>query len=172
MDTVYLVLVLVWGLVWGACTRQNVLDKGYEDEGLKYFFIGFFLGLIGFILAYAKPDLKKEYMDNQFRQMIENQNKIMNSQMAAPPPRAEVNDGWRCFCGAMNREYEGSCHSCGRTQAEAKKASKEKEAHNSEEAIPNQTPTTDQLREFKAMLDEGLITEEEYNAKKKQLLGL
>ena len=34
MDTVYLVLVLVWGLVWGACTRQNVLDKGYEDEGL------------------------------------------------------------------------------------------------------------------------------------------
>lgn len=171
MDAVYWILLIVWGLVWGACTRQCVLDKGYEDEGGKYFAIGFFLGLLGFILAYAKPDLKKEYMDNQFRQMIENQNKIMNSQMAAPPPRAAIKDGWKCFCGAMNREYEGSCHSCGRTQAESKKASKEI-ANRSEEPKPNQATAADQLREFKAMLDEGLITEEEYNAKKKQLLGL
>ena len=30
----------------------------------------------------------------------------------------------------------------------------------------------DEIREFKALLDEGLITQEEYEAKKRQLLGL
>ena len=35
-----------------------------------------------------------------------------------------------------------------------------------------QAPVSEQITELKSMLDEGLITEEEFAAKKKQLLGL
>ncbi|MBR1764857.1 MAG: SHOCT domain-containing protein [Ruminococcus sp.] len=175
MDAVYWILLIVWGLVWGACARQCVLDKGYEDEGGKYFAIGFFLGLLGFILAYAKPDMKKQYMDQQFKVMMENQNRMMSGQ-SAPPRQAAAEGGWRCTCGEMNKDYEGSCHNCYKTRAEVKMAEKaKKEAREAEKAAPPQTQqasVSDQLRDFKAMLDEGLITEEEYNAKKKQLLGL
>ena len=35
-----------------------------------------------------------------------------------------------------------------------------------------ESSSADEIRKFKALLDEGIITEEEFNAKKKQLLGL
>ena len=44
-----------------------------------------------------------------------------------------------------------------------------------EEAEPAQPKSTDvvqQLRDFKDLLDSGVITQEEFDAKKKQLLGL
>lgn len=38
--------------------------------------------------------------------------------------------------------------------------------------VVNQTTDADELRKFKQLFDDGIITEEEFNAKKKQLLGL
>ena len=35
-----------------------------------------------------------------------------------------------------------------------------------------ETSSADELRKYKQLLDEGVITEEEFEAKKKQLLGL
>ena len=39
-------------------------------------------------------------------------------------------------------------------------------------AVSKATAEADALKKYKEMMDNGLITEEEYNAKKKQLLGL
>jgi hypothetical protein len=42
-----------------------------------------------------------------------------------------------------------------------------------EYSVPlQQTSTADEIRKYKALLDDGLIAQEEYEAKKKQLLGL
>ena len=38
--------------------------------------------------------------------------------------------------------------------------------------IPEAKSTTEQLRQLKQLLDEGILTKEEFEAKKKQLLGL
>lgn len=38
--------------------------------------------------------------------------------------------------------------------------------------IQQPVDTAEELRKFKSLLDEGIITEEEFNAKKKQLLGI
>lgn len=41
-----------------------------------------------------------------------------------------------------------------------------------EKAMPAQLSSADELKKFKGLLDEGIITQEEFDAKKKQLLGL
>lgn len=41
-----------------------------------------------------------------------------------------------------------------------------------EKLIPTQLSNADELKKFKTLLDEGIITQEEFDAKKKQLLGL
>lgn len=50
---------------------------------------------------------------------------------------------------------------------------KVKDAHNIVvEKIGNDISSADELRKFKQLLDEGIITEEEFNAKKKEILNL
>jgi hypothetical protein len=38
--------------------------------------------------------------------------------------------------------------------------------------MTNEVPPADELKKFKGLLDMGIITQEEFDAKKKQLLGL
>ncbi|SDB36978.1 Short C-terminal domain-containing protein [Ruminococcaceae bacterium FB2012] len=187
MEAVWIIMALLWGIVWGACTRQNVIDKGYDSVG-AYFLLGFFLGFIGFIIAYAKPDIKKEEQERMMREIYYNSR--YQSQPQQPQYQAPTND-WRCTCGAMNKDYETSCHRCGKEISEVTWSCScgmrnQKNAAFCEKCgKPNTTPETqpakatlnadnvqDELKKYKEMLDDGLITEEEFAAKKKQLLGI
>ena len=49
---------------------------------------------------------------------------------------------------------------------------KEKESKPDNEEISASQSVPDEIREYKALFDEGIITEEEFSAKKKQLMGL
>lgn len=107
--------------------------------------------------------------------------------------------GWKCVCGDVNHNYVSSC-ACGRSRREGdvknqikeepkkgeEQKTKEKEAFLSgkhlrepvtthstdEERSSTNTSYVDEIRKLKALLDEGIITQEEFNAKKKQLMGL
>ena len=125
---VWLVVALIWGIVWGAVTRQTIIDKGY-DNGAAYFFLGFFLGLIGWIYAFSKPDLKKQVQEKMMYDYIQG-----NNQSKQP---------------SMNNNTSENNNS-GISSGKAK----------------------EELTAYKNMLDEGLITEEEYEAKKKQILNI
>ena len=60
--------VVVWGVIWGFVTRGVVVSRGY-NSGTAWFFIGFFLGFIGLIIAVlTKPDLR--LMNGQVPQNI------------------------------------------------------------------------------------------------------
>ena len=58
-----LIGVIIWALIWGAVTRQCMVNKGYEEDADAWFIIGLFLGIFAFILAYCKPDIKKQQQE-------------------------------------------------------------------------------------------------------------
>ena len=67
------------------------------------------------------------------------------------------------------------CPNCGSSELED--ISKEeylsaKKAENQKAVNPTPFSTADELKKFKELLDSGIITQEEFDAKKKQLLGL
>lgn len=78
--------------------------------------------------------------------------------------------GWKCACGNVNAAYVSTC-SCGRN----------KHGDLPQELLPvtvevlpedQEVQNAHAIREYKKLLDEGIITAEEFEAKKKQLLGL
>ena len=121
--------------------------------------------------------------DNQCQNCGKSQYSVTGKAPANQP------QSWRCTCGAMNKEYETSCHRCGKEINEVtwncscgmrnhkndvicskcgKRAPETKKTNNDLTA----DNVADELKKYKEMLDEGLITEEEFTAKKKQLLGI
>ena len=78
--------------------------------------------------------------------------------------------GWQCACGKVNASYVSSC-ACGRSKGgdlPAEPAPVVRE----EPTEDNEVRNAQAIREYKKLLDEGIITAEEFEAKKKQLLGL
>ena len=65
----------------------------------------------------------------------------------------------KCGCSKLNRL----------TEDEAKA---EMEKQNAPTQVVAETSAADELKKFKELLDMGVITQEEFDAKKKQLLGL
>ncbi|MBE6982238.1 MAG: SHOCT domain-containing protein [Ruminococcaceae bacterium] len=85
--------------------------------------------------------------------------------------------GWHCTCGRFHAPSESSCI-CGQTKYSiaAKKAAAE-ESPNKQSQPNNPNGETEAqkiaiLKQYKDLLDNGTITQEEFEAKKKQLLGL
>jgi hypothetical protein len=94
---------------------------------------------------------------------------------AAPVDRKHENQllsagGWKCACGKVNASYVSSC-ACGRSKSgdlPAEPAPVVPEEPTEDTEVRN----AQAIREYKKLLDEGIITAEEFEAKKKQLLGL
>ena len=105
--TTWIVGLIVWGLIWGAVSRQCVVNRGYEEEGGKYFALGFFFGIIGIILAVSKPD-------------VITQRQIIQEQMRQNPINDPVSNftsyegSWVCNCGTQNISGARFCNFCGK----------------------------------------------------------
>ena len=76
--------------------------------------------------------------------------------------------GWQCTCGKVHAAYVSSC-SCGRNKYGELPPEPGMLAAQSE---IDGTADVAAIREYKKLLDDGIITAEEFEAKKKQLLGL
>lgn len=106
------------------------------------------------------------------------------SKPAPPPPKPQ---DWTCACGREHPSYETSCI-CGTTKHEVLTANiilPDPEPVLIPDEMPEPVlipdaspePTDDDqsiqtLRKYKTLLDDGVITQEDYDTKKKQLLGL
>lgn len=91
-------------------------------------------------------------------------------------------NGWQCKnCGKSHYDYETSC-SCGISRFDNKKTVEQvidpeiidlkTPASTSELATIELPLVADEIRKFKDLADKGIITQEEFEAKKKQLLDL
>ena len=85
---------------------------------------------------------------------------------------------WICICGTRNEMSSKICSSCGKEYEPAGKTTyynKEAKKTNTlaqQSASTTETTVTKQLQELKKLLDQGLITQEDFDAKKKQILNL
>lgn len=177
---------VVWGIIWGFAAREIIINRGYGEEATKFFWLGFFLSFIAVIIAASRPVYRSEW-SSPSRSIIVPKT-ISGSDPYSDNLMTRVPDGgWRCSdCGKAHYSYETSC-SCGRSRFDTAPSVKKEEVipTTDEKSVDNrintegQTDKTnseqspfDEIRKYKELLDEGIITQEEFDAKKKQLLGL
>ena len=77
------------------------------------------------------------------------------------------------YARIARQQRPGHNEKSGRTPAgEKKQAAKQETGSLEEQKQSSESDTIEQLQKYKGLLDAGVITEEEFAAKKKQLLGI
>ena len=148
-----IISAILWGLVWGFATSAVVRNKGYGEEDVMWFWLGFLFSFIAIIVAASKPVYQPPL--SPARKERERQQDILDE------------GGWKCVCGRVNGYYVSSC-ACGRSKSEGN-------VNNQIRIEPQKIEEKSdiaKIKEYKELLDCGIITQEEFDAKKKQLLGL
>ena len=155
--TVYFISFIVGIIVsciFGAITKAINEGKGYYGG----FAWGFWLGWIGILVV----SLKQSAPYTQKESIIVPAKTTVNYTTSTPQL---LSDGsWNCSCGRHNARYISSCV-CGLNKTQVGQI--------------KPTPTnTDKdakdisaLKEYKNLLDSGVLTQEEFDAKKKEILS-
>lgn len=143
----YLIGAIIDGLIFGFVTKKIGENKGYDNQ----FWWGFWLGVIGVIVVAVKPDnISSGYVsqNHENHEYDERLHALANGHEYAP------RETWQCWnCRRTNADYVTTCL-CG-----VKKGEKSPSAEQ-------------QIEKYKKMWEDGIITEEDFNAKKKQILGI
>ena len=140
--------IIIWGVIWGAATQTVVYNKGYEEN---WFWWGFFFGFIALLVALSKPQL---YSTGPLSPQLARE---------AEERRTMEAGGWKCVCGRLNPSYSGTC-ACGRSRQAVLAAA-------AEPALENEGATVRMIKQYKELLDSGAITQEEFEKKKREILG-
>ncbi len=140
--------IIIWGVIWGAATQTVVDNKGYEEN---WFWWGFFFGFIALLVALSKPQL---YSTGPLSLQLARE---------AEERRTMEAGGWKCVCGRLNPSYTGTC-ACGRSRQAVLAAA-------AEPALENEGATVRMIKQYKELLDSGAITQEEFEKKKREILG-
>lgn len=158
----YVVFLIGICCVFGFATKKVIENKGYSEN---WFWWGFFFWLIALIVALAKPEAhsgRTSYdINSPLSRAAEEQRRKQEESN-----RLRIG-GWRCNrCGTVNDKYTGTC-SCGMIRAENDDwaANQKKEAEQKTELENAQ-----KLKAYKDLLDSGVITQDEFDKKKSELL--
>jgi hypothetical protein len=97
----HFIRIMLWlfkGVFWGFFSYKVTTDKGYSN---KWFFLGFFFGVFGLLIAVLLPDLRKESRSEEECARL-------------PQP------SWTCaYCGNRNPGETSSCLACQKAREEA-----------------------------------------------------
>ncbi|MBM6925892.1 SHOCT domain-containing protein [Pseudoflavonifractor phocaeensis] len=154
MLVIYLLAILVWALIWGFATRAVIYNKGYSDN---WFWWGFFFGFIAFIVALSKGD-------NHYNETSEKPSIIRDT---AFDKQILADGGWKCSCGRINYHYVSTC-ACGKSKTDVVAPVKTSSLSQEKQTVSD----IEAVKKYKELLDAGIITQEEFDIKKKQLLKL
>ena len=183
-----LIIDIIIGCIFGAVTNTIIHNKGYWYK--NWFWAGFFGWGIAVIVAAVQPEAPREPSLHEQQMRSQEQKSYVKGSMPTPAGY------WKCDCGKANPPNVGTC-SCGLKRSEAVRIQEEKRkaiiekrklaeeraasiaakraASSPDKEHPSQV-TDEQakvklLKEYKGLLDSGVISEEECQAKKKELLN-
>lgn len=160
---IYLIISFVIACIFGAITKTINENKGYEGG----FAWGFWLSWIGIIIVSCKEPVRTQHK--------------------ATPSQVASSDGWECKCGRYHPSYISTCP-CGINRRDLisppppisneniplqqNPPAKTELSTTSKRPVSlvDETNTITALKEYKALLDSGIITQDEFDAKKKDLL--
>ena len=193
----YMIGVIIWGLIWGWATNKVIENKGYSEN---WFWWGFFFGFIAFIVALTKPDARRydEATYKPMYGNVSNSNAtLIKPKRVASGTEWEcafchrVNQAFTgtCACGHTKSDSEERRNRIKKEQETfqsfsdtssgfvtplheeftAVSATTNELRADSEKDLTEQKKV-DMIREYKKLLDEEIITREEFEAKKKELL--
>ena len=152
MDIIGILVCLIIGVICGNICVRISLKRGMNGG----FWWGFFLWIIGIIIVALRPN-DQAGMTAKDRQLLEK-------------------GGWICGnCGMVHASYDSFCV-CGASRRDAATTQQRNAAvHNSYIAQPRNSEQpdfsqADEISKFKELLDRKIISQEEFEAKKRQLL--
>lgn len=144
----FIVIIIVFiaqGVFWGIVTNRVLYNKGYYDD---WFWKGFFFSGAAFAAALSKPELYRDTYQEETLLGKKNKEDLLN------------NDGWECpFCHSLNGSIVSTC-SCGKSREEGIEYIEQQST-----SIPEQNIIS-LLKEYKELMDNGIITQEEFDTKK------
>lgn len=144
-------------VILGLVTKHINESKGYSGG----FAWGFWLNLIGVIVVACKPDNRTNAQNNVY-----SGHNVLEQEALDRKTLAE--GGWRCSCGRINPHYTTTC-ACQRHKADVLREQQdkkeiEKKAHDS-------SKEAEQIRQLAKLHSEGILSDEEFEAKKAELLS-
>jgi len=178
-ETTILISIISWVVL---CIVVGAVASSMGRKSGVYFAISFFLSpLIGFIILAIKGRPTKEeqfymaerlYLCTQCRSIFKHSGSepclCKNCNKAATPTSVLLKD-WEKMSIEQQKEMKKAFAQGEYLIQSPESIQSEAPAHSSPTSYVSQA---DEIRKFKELLDMGAITEEEYNAKKKQILGL
>lgn len=190
-STIVIILSIVIGIffscIWGWAVNKILSNKGYQES---WFWWGFFFGFLPLLVALTKPDNPYKHINTFTNE--QRYNGHMNSNdwrcscgklnasyintcscgISKPTYSLRYNasspnqSDWKCSCGKVNPSYTARCV-CGKTKREIENSNKEK---TQEPQNLNEMQKIEALKGLKELLDNGAITIDEYELKKKKFL--
>lgn len=165
-STVIIVLIIAFiihGIIWGKATNKVLQYRGYFYD--DWFIWGFLFGIATLLVAMSRPD--------------NNANVIKKRAAAKQAIITNPNTEWKCRkCKMINPPYTGTC-SCGNTREENDAPLRAMQERREAElrAMQNQKDMQDTeldnlltLSAYKDLLDKGVITQQDFEEKRKELL--
>ena len=189
----YLVGAIINGVLWGVVCKYIISIKEYDESKQKsYFWVGFFLGIIGVIIAVANPQntspAKKSTSSNKDDKTWKcsycgRVNYSRFKECACGKTRTESklrseHVTWKCsYCGWVNLDMSNECR-CGKTRSESEYHRRNPSVSpvsttdnkSSKTTEDNTLNNMEAIKKLKELLDMGAITQEEFDTKKAKLL--
>lgn len=165
------VFAIVFSIAWGYAVQKIIENKGYYEN---WFWWGFFFGFIALLVALTKEDAPQYTIQTSNHGQVETETLIRK-------PNRDLTDeeyviikqgGWQCDnCGKVMQSYVGTC-SCGKTRNRPNNNKAVEKSMTKAISSGISKSAVDELKCYKDLLDSGIITQEEFDEKKKQLLKL
>ncbi len=180
MFVLVVVVALVDRTIWAVVCRKVIINRGYGFEAGKWTLWGFIFGLLAFLVAVSKPE-NRQYQTQtyQYSSMLEKLKGERNNDKKEDTEAILKNNGWECpKCKTVNRVYVSTCR-CGFSKKDAEKIQKNSETEDimtdvagaEQNRSMNNIFKYEELKKLKELLDLDIISQEEFDKKKKELFG-